>query len=81
MDTEVTFSPSISMIPINVGILNDNLTEGSERFLGALEVITTGTVVEFFPSEEAFATILEDDSKLRTCQGRRKEKGGRKGER
>jgi hypothetical protein len=48
-----------------VSITNDDLTEGDEQFLGRLNILTTGISVAISPQDNAIATILEDDSKLK----------------
>ena len=53
-----------SVISVNVSVLDDDVTEGDERFEALLDILTTGTPISFVPSDRAPATILEDDSEL-----------------
>ena len=69
ISTVLTFAPTMdptSVIPVNVSVLDDDVTEGDERFEALLDILTTGTPISFFPidSDRAPATILEDDSEL-----------------
>ena len=68
ISTVLTFVPTMdltSVISVNVSVLDDDVTEGDERFEALLDILTTGTLIFFVPSgDRAPATILDDDSKL-----------------
>ena len=63
IDTELTFSESVTRIPFNATLLEDILVEGDEDFGVRLELITVGTNVEVNPAM-APVKILDDDSKF-----------------
>ena len=62
---QLTFSPTVNFNPVPVNIINDNIHEDSETFLGTLS--TTGQHVILNP-DRAVVTITDDiDCKVPYC--------------
>ena len=65
LSTDLTFSPTVKRIDINVTILDDSIVELTETFEGQLTAVTAGPNVTLNPRRVQI-NILDDpeDSKL-----------------
>ena len=60
LDVTLTFSESVTMITVNISLLDDNTLEGDEDFRAQLST-NSGSNVGVGP--DAIITIIDDDSK------------------
>lgn len=67
VDTVLSFSESVTTIPVNVTLIDDNYLENTETLQVRFEIITQGASIEFFSAQTAPVTILDDDSKQFSC--------------
>ena len=61
LDVTLTFSETVTVITVNITLLNDNTLEGDEDFKARLSTNSGSNVG--LPDPDAIITIVDDDSK------------------